>query len=72
MAKFKKMKVSSSSPNKVEYYYLVNSNDEIIIRSLKYEIVKEKKRILDFISRAKGTYYPLKFRIVDSKLNILS
>jgi hypothetical protein len=72
MIHFKKMKLYSDSKNRMEYYYLVNSNNEIILRSLNYKTVREKKSRLDFIARVKGTYYPLKFRIVDSKMNLLS
>jgi hypothetical protein len=72
MIHFKKMKLYSDSKNRMEYYYLVNSNNEIILRSLNYKTVREKKSRLDFIARVKRTYYPLKFRIVDSKMNLLS
>jgi hypothetical protein len=52
-------------------FYLINSANELIFESLKIELVKEKKARLDFIARAKNTYYPTKFRIVNTKLEMI-
>jgi hypothetical protein len=73
MIKFKKMKASYYLPEDgIWYYFLLNEADEILLKTASYEKVKEKKRRLDFIARARGTYRPSKFRITDSFINILN
>jgi hypothetical protein len=72
MIKFKKMNIDKFSKARTECYYLLNMNDEIILRTKNYERVKEKKKRLDYIARVKGTFTPRKFRITDSGMNILN
>jgi len=51
--------------------YLLNLDNEIIFDSLHIEKIQEKKRRIEFISRARGTYFPGKFRITDCKMNTI-
>jgi hypothetical protein len=51
--------------------YLLNLDNEIIFDSLHIEKIQEKKRRIEFISRARGTHFPGKFRITDCKMNTI-
>jgi len=51
--------------------YLLNLDNEIIFDSLDIEKIQEKKRRIEFISRARGTYFSGKFRITDHKMNTI-
>jgi len=51
--------------------YLLNLDNEIIFDSLDIQKIQEKKHRIEFISRAKETYFPGKFRIVDCKMNTI-
>ena len=71
MPKFKVMTPKMDNNHNYGKFYLINSANELIFESLKIELVKEKKARLDFIARTKNTYYPNKFRIVNTKLETI-
>ena len=69
--KFKKMQYQTSNNITDGRLYLLNLDNEIIFDSLDIDKVQEKKRRIEFISRARGTYFPGKFRITDCKMNTI-
>jgi len=69
--KFKKMTYKANNNLTDGRYYLLNLDNEIIFDSLHIEKIQEKKRRIEFISRARGTYFPGKFRITDCKMNTI-
>ena len=68
MPKFQKLG-DLKNINGSDYYFLINSQSEIIMKSLDFQKCLDKKARLDFIARAKNTYYPEKFRIINFKNN---
>jgi hypothetical protein len=68
---FKKMTYKANNNITDGRYYLLNFDNEIIFDSLHIEKIQEKKCRIEFISRARGTYFPGKFRIVDCKMNTI-
>lgn len=68
MPKFQKLG-EVKNINGSDYYFLINSQSEIIMKSLHFQKCLDKKARLDFIARAKNTYYPEKFRIINFKNN---
>jgi hypothetical protein len=53
--------------NGSDYYFLINQETEVIFKSLDYQKCLDKKARLDFIARARNTYTPNKFRIINLK-----
>lgn len=66
MPKFQKIDVLSRNTSN-DYHYLINSDNEVIMKSIDYNKILAKKARLDFIARAKNTFYPDKFRIINFK-----
>lgn len=71
MPKFKVMTAKMNNNHNYGKFYLINSDNELIFESLKMDLVREKKAKLDFIARTKNTWYPYKFRIVNTKLETI-
>jgi hypothetical protein len=69
--KFQKMTYKANNNRRDGRLYLLNLDNEIIFDSLHIEKIQEKKRRIEFISRARGTYHPGKFRITDHKMNTI-
>jgi len=69
--KFKKMQYQTNNNLSDRRLYLLNLDNEIIFDSLHIEKIQEKKRRIEFISRARGTYFPGKLRITDCKMNTI-
>ena len=53
--------------NGSDYYFLINQETEVVFKSLDYQKCLDKKARLDFIARARNTYTPNKFRIINLK-----
>jgi len=69
--KFKNMQYQTSNNISDGRLYLLNLDNEIIYDSLHIEKIQDKKRRIEFISRARGTYFLGKFRITDCKMNTI-
>lgn len=66
MPKFQKIDILSRHTSN-DYHYLINGDYEVIMKSIDYNKILAKKARLDFIARAKNTFYPDKFRIINFK-----
>jgi len=66
MPQFKKLH-EDKKLNGSDYYFVLNQENEVIFKSLDYQKCLDKKARLDFIARAKNTYTPNKFRIINLK-----
>ena len=53
--------------NGSDYYFVLNQESEVIFKSLHLQKCLDKKARLDFIARARNTYTPNKFRIINLK-----
>jgi hypothetical protein len=66
MPKFQKLHEYRKT-NGSDYYFVLNMESEVIFKSLVLQKCLDKKARLDFIARAKNTYFPNKFRIINLK-----
>jgi hypothetical protein len=66
MPQFKKLHDSKNISGS-DYYFVINQNSEVIFKSLNLQKCLDKKARLDFIARARNTYTPNKFRIINLK-----
>jgi hypothetical protein len=64
MPKFQKLHEYRKT-NGSDYYFVLNMESEVIFKSLDLQKCLDKKARLDFIARAKNTYFPNKFRIIN-------
>jgi len=66
MPQFKKLHDSKNISGS-DYYFVINQNSEVIFKSLNLQKCLDKKARLDFIARARNTWFPNKFRIINLK-----
>jgi len=66
MPQFKKLH-DYCKTNGSDYYFVLNQESEVIFKSLDLQKCLDKKARLDFIARARNTWFPNKFRIINLK-----